>query len=360
MVSKIVKMICTGPQSLPLRFARLGRALVTALCLAAFAATAAPAPAANAKEIEVAASAKKSKSVKKSSSKVKKVTIKKKKKGLRSVRRGRAVSEATYRARFAALVVNADDGQILYEVNAEEIRHPASLTKMMTLYLLFEAMKRGKLDMDSRLSVSSKAAAAPPTNIDLIPGDQITVKTAIESLIVRSANDVAMVVAEGLGGSQAEFADMMNAKARQLGMNDTNFENPSGLPDDQQVSTAYDLARLGIALKRDFPEYYQWFSITEFEFRGRYYEGHNRLLGRYPGTDGIKTGYIGKSGFNLVTSVKRGSWRLVGVIMGGRTAASRDQQMMDMLDNTFDDLVRKHKQVSNDDEKPVKAAAKKG
>lgn len=255
-------------------------------------------------------------------------------------------SSTPSRERFAALVVDASNGQVLYEVNASETRHPASLTKMMTLYLLFDSLKRGRVNMDSLLPVSVKAASAAPTNISLMPGDRITVKTAIESLIVRSANDSAMVVAEALGGSQDGFADAMNRKARQLGMNDTRFYNPSGLPDARQITTAYDLARLGIALKRDFPEYYGYFSIREFTFRGREYTGHNRLLGRYPGADGIKTGYVNMSGFNLVTSVKRGNTRLVAVVLGGNTAASRDQQMMDMLDRTFASLASSGRQVS--------------
>lgn len=294
-----------------------------------------------------AAEAKK-KTVKKSTAKKK--TAKRKKssrnKALKPARR--AVPSANwYEERFAALVVNADTGQVLYEVNAGEERHPASLTKMMTLYLLFDAIKKGKMRMDSYLPVSEKAASAPPTNIFLTPGDRVPVETAIEALIIRSANDVAMVVAEALGGSQQGFARMMNEKAKQLGMGNTDFYNPSGLPDVRQVTTAYDMARLGIALRRDFPEYYHYFSRNDFEFMGRDYTSHNRLLGRYPGADGIKTGYIGMSGFNLVTSVKRGNWRLVSVIMGGRTGASRDQQMMDMLDTTFASLARGGRQVSN-------------
>lgn len=254
--------------------------------------------------------------------------------------RSKEQEEAFYAGRFAALVVDAETGQILHEVSADATRHPASLTKMMTLYLLFDALKKGRVRMDTMLPVSAKAASAPPTNISLVPGDRITVRTAVESLVVRSANDAAMVVAEGLGGSQEEFAELMNRKAQELGMTKTRFYNPSGLPDARQVTNAYDMARLGIALRRDFPEYYPFFSIREFTFRNRVYEGHNRLLGRYPGADGIKTGFIGASGFNLVTSCKRGNHRLIGVVLGGRTAASRDRQMMDMLDSVFAGLAR--------------------
>jgi D-alanyl-D-alanine carboxypeptidase len=253
----------------------------------------------------------------------------------------RPVTPSVQRERYAALVVNASTGQILYEVNGSARRYPASLTKMMTLYLLFEQMKKGELTTDSMFSVSAKAASMPQTNISLSEGDRISVKTVIESLIIRSANDTAMVVAENLAGSQEGFARLMNAKAKQLGMTGTNFTNPNGLPDDRQYSTAYDMARLGIALRRDFPEYYHYLSDTEFYFRGKRYEGHNRLLGRYPGTDGIKTGYINKSGFNLVTSVKRSGWNLVGVVMGGTTGSSRDRQMMEMLDDVFATLAKK-------------------
>jgi len=250
---------------------------------------------------------------------------------------------------FAALVVDADSGHILYEVNADAPRHPASLTKMMTLYLLFEALHKDDVSMDTLMPASITASAQQPTNIDLMPGDRITVKTAIESIVVRSANDSAVVVAEAIGGSIEKFASMMNRKAAQLGMTGTHFYNPNGLPDDRQVTTAYDMARLGIALRRDFPQYYHYFSLQEFTYRGQLYEGHNHLLGRYPGADGIKTGFIGNSGFNLVTSVKRSGLHLVGVIMGGRTAASRDQQMMDMLDNTFSGLAKSGRRTSRPD-----------
>lgn len=245
------------------------------------------------------------------------------------------VSSMAESPRYAAAVVDASSGQVLYQVDGGGLRHPASLTKMMTLYLLFDAMKKGRVSLDTMFPVSTKAASAAPTNINLTAGDRITVKTAIESLVVRSANDSAMVVAEGIGGSQEGFAQMMNRKARQLGMTSTQFYNPSGLPDARQVTTAYDMARLGIALKRDFPEYYHYFSIREFTYRGQNYTGHNRLLGRYPGADGIKTGYTNASGFNLVTSARRGGTRLVAVVLGGTTAGARDQRMMDLLDRTF-------------------------
>ena len=194
----------------------------------------------------------------KQSAKKKPVQIKKSgnKKRSKAQRLQPAPSSATDNSRHAALVVNANTGELIYESNATGIRHPASLTKMMTLYLLFESLSQGKLRMDSMLPVSSKAASQAPTNMRLEAGDTIPVRTAIDALIVRSANDVAMAVAEALGGTEFNFALMMNQRARQLGMKNTVFHNPSGLPDTRQVSTALDLAKLAIALRRDFPQYY--------------------------------------------------------------------------------------------------------
>jgi D-alanyl-D-alanine carboxypeptidase len=256
---------------------------------------------------------------------------------------------ATQAARFSALVVNADTGQVLYEKNAGGKRFPASLTKMMTLYLTFDALKKGKLSMDDTLPVSAKAAEQPQTNIALDPGDRLPVKTAIESLIVRSANDASVVLAESLGGSVWNFSLMMNQKARALGMRNTNFRNPNGLPDDQQVTTAYDMAKLGIALRRDFPEYFPMFKITSFSYEGISYPSHNRVIGRYDGADGIKTGYIRASGFNLVTSVKKDGYNIVAVIMGGTSSSARDNAMIDMLDRTFARLENKNRSISNSD-----------
>lgn len=237
--------------------------------------------------------------------------------------------------KWAAIVVDANEGKILYEKSAESKRYPASLTKMMTLYLLFEALERKKVSMSSSMYASKHAAAQPQTNVSLKKGSRITVNDAIAALIIRSANDVAVVVAEHLGGSVSGFARRMNAKAKELGMENTNFVNPHGLPDNRQVSTAMDMAKLSIALKRDFPQYYHHFKKTSFRFNGKTYNSHNRVLGRYPGVDGLKTGYIRASGFNLATSMNRGSTRLVGVIMGGATGAARDQEMINMLDRTL-------------------------
>lgn len=248
--------------------------------------------------------------------------------------------------KYAAVVVDASAGRILYEKNAEAIRHPASLTKMMTLYLLFDALKKGKLNENDTIVFSNKAASQPATNIFSKPGDRIPVKTAIQALVVRSANDVAMAVAEKLGGTEFNFALMMNKKARELGMNKTVYYNPSGLPDARQVTTAIDLAKLSIALRRDFPDYYDYFQTRSFSHAGRTYETHNRVVLNYKGADGLKTGYIRDSGFNLATSASRGNDRLVGVVMGGSSASLRDAEMMDMLDRTFADLAAKRRTAS--------------
>lgn len=255
----------------------------------------------------------------------------------RKTGRKKAISRGagTSGGRYAALVVDANTGHVLYERNAGDIRYPASLTKMMTLYLAFDALKKGKLSLDQSLSVSAKAAGQPQTNISLDAGDSLPLRVAIESVVVRSANDSAMVLAEALGGTEWNFALMMTKKARELGMKNTVFRNPNGLPDNQQHTTAYDMARLAIALRRDFPEYYHYFKKQSFTYNGVTYPGHNRVLDRFPGADGVKTGYIRASGFNLVTSVKRDGYNVVAVVMGGASAASRDDQMVSLLSQTF-------------------------
>lgn len=255
-------------------------------------------------------------------------------------------TNAATQSRFSALVVDADNGHILYEKNAGGIRYPASLTKMMTLYLTFDALKKGKLDMDDTLPISEKAAEQPQTNISLTAGQRLPIKTAIESVIVRSANDSSVVLAEALGGTVWNFSLMMTQKARALGMKDTVFRNPNGLPDNQQFTTAYDMAKLGIALRRDFPQYYPMFKIQSFSYDGVTYPGHNRVMQRYAGVDGIKTGYIRASGFNLVTSIRKDGHNLVAVIMGGNSASSRDDAMIDMLDRTFAKLESKQKTIT--------------
>jgi D-alanyl-D-alanine carboxypeptidase len=239
--------------------------------------------------------------------------------------------------RDAAIVIDGVNGRVLYERDAYEIRYPASLTKMMTLYLLFEAFDEGKLTFESELPTSSYAASQSPTKLNLRPGETIPAKTAMEAIVVRSANDVAVVVAEALGGTEDGFARLMTQKAGEIGMLNTHFANASGLPDAQQISTAADMALLGRRLAYDFPQYYPFLSVTEFSFKGQHYTGHNNLIGAFEGTDGIKTGYTRASGFNLVSSVVRGNRHVIGVVMGGTTAASRDQEMKRLLGIAFDE-----------------------
>ncbi|MFG6158859.1 serine hydrolase [Halomonas sp. 1390] len=237
--------------------------------------------------------------------------------------------------RYAGIVIDADSQEILYAENADRLRYPASLTKMMTLYLMFEALEEGRLSMGQPLPVSAYAASKPASKLYVKPGSSIPVETAIDALVIKSANDVAVVVAEALGGSDTRFAQMMTDKARELGMQDTVFRNPNGLPDAGQVTTARDMAVLSRHLMRDFPQYYPRFSRTSFTWRGKTITGHNRLLKSYPGADGLKTGFIRASGFNVATSAVRGDRRLLTVVMGGFTAASRDAHTADLLDRGF-------------------------
>ena len=238
-------------------------------------------------------------------------------------------------AKYASLVADADSGRILHSVNADTRNYPASLTKMMTLYMVFDALDRGRITPGTKLRVSSRAAKQPPSKLGLRTGQTITVENAILALVTKSANDVAVVVAEGLGGSEARFARMMTERARALGMTRTTFKNASGLPNKGQLSTARDMALLAIALLRHFPHHYRKFSTKTFAYKGQRYRNHNRLLGTYPGVDGIKTGYIRASGFNLVASARRNGRRLVGVVFGGKSSASRNAHMTDLLDDGF-------------------------
>lgn len=237
--------------------------------------------------------------------------------------------------KFAAITVDARNGKVLFAENADATRHPASLTKMMTLYVLFQDLQNGKLRLDSPIRMSARAAGMAPSKLGVRPGQSITVETAIRALVVKSANDVAAAVAENLAGSEKDFAQRMTRTARAIGMSRTTFANASGLPNPRQVTTARDMATLGLRLMRDFPQYYPYFRTRSFVYQGRTISGHNRLLGSYEGTDGIKTGFINASGFNLVSSVRRGEKRLVGVVLGGRTGASRDAYMKQMLTKNF-------------------------
>jgi len=235
----------------------------------------------------------------------------------------------------ATIVVDEASGQVLSQSNADVLTYPASLTKMMTLYLTFEALQKGKITLNQALPVSANAASQPPTKLGLYPGETITVSLAIRGMIIKSANDAAMVMGEALGGSVEGFAQKMNAKAQALGMTRTLFRNPNGLPDPNQHTTARDLSRLAAALYRDFPQYYPLFSETRFTFRGRIYLTHNRFVLNYPGADGLKTGYIRASGFNLAASASRNGRRVIGVVLGGRSPSLRDAQMWSLFDQGF-------------------------
>ena len=256
--------------------------------------------------------------------------------GLRAARRVvKMPSSPTDPDKDAALVIDGATGKVLYARNETAERHPASLTKMMTLYLLFEALKANKVTMETPLSVSAHATVQKPTKLNLRKGETISVDTAIRAIVIRSANDVAVVIAEGLGGTEGHFAQMMTDKAKQMGMKETNFHNASGLPDPLQITTASDLTILARHLAYDFPQYFPYFGLSGFTYKGTWYPTHDNLIGRYQGADGIKTGYTGASGFNLVTSVVRGGQHVIGVVMGGRTALRRDLEMVRILDEAF-------------------------
>jgi D-alanyl-D-alanine carboxypeptidase len=236
-----------------------------------------------------------------------------------------------YNPPYADIVVDANSGAVLHAENADSPRHPASLTKIMTLYLLFERMEAGKISPATELGVSQHAAVQAPSKLALKPGETITVENAIRAVVTKSANDVAVVIAEALGGSEEEFAAMMTRKARELGMRGTIYRNASGLPDNEQITTARDQAVLGRAIQERFPKYYRYFATSSFAFRGRAMRNHNKLLGTVEGVDGIKTGYTNASGFNLVTSMKRGGRHVVAAVFGGRTGNSRDARMRELV-----------------------------
>ncbi|QQS12911.1 MAG: D-alanyl-D-alanine carboxypeptidase [Rhodospirillales bacterium] len=238
--------------------------------------------------------------------------------------------------RDAMLVIDAETGRELEGFAAADLRHPASLTKIMTLYMAFAALDSGRLRLADRLPVSARAGAVQPSKMDAPVGGTLVVRDAIMGLVTRSANDAAVVLAEGISGDEASFAQAMTQTARRLGMASSTFRNASGLPDTHQVTTARDLARLAQALLRDFPHYYPIFSQQAWHYAGRTLTNHNRMLGSYAGADGIKTGYIRASGFNLVMSATRDNRRLIGVVFGGESPGERDSVMADMMDRGFD------------------------
>src|SRR5450631_3229351 len=247
--------------------------------------------------------------------------------------RQHAAAAESYEPSTSSIVVDANSGAVMQATNADSPRHPASLTKIMTLYLLFERLEAGKIKMATEMAVSAHAAAQAPSKLGLKPGETIGVETAIRAIVTKSANDVAVIVAEALAGSETDFARLMTAKAHALDMTHTTYRNASGLPEDQQITTARDQAILGRAIQDRFPKYYTYFSTRTFAFRGKMVRNHNHLLGNVDGVDGIKTGYIHDSGFNIVTSVRRGNRHIVAVVFGGRTANARDARMRSLIDN---------------------------
>jgi D-alanyl-D-alanine carboxypeptidase len=252
-------------------------------------------------------------------------------------------------AKYSSLIMDATSGRVLHETNADLTRYPASLTKMMTLYLLFEALDNGTVAFDESLPISEHAASQPPSKLGLMPGQSISVENAILALVTKSANDVAAAVAERLGGRESRFAWLMTSKAGEIGMSRTMFANASGLPDPDQVTTARDVAVLALALLHDFPHYYHYFSTDHFYYDGAMHANHNRLLGSYGGLDGIKTGYTHSSGFNLVASAVRDGRRLIGVVLGARSPANRSFIMVNLLDQAFGG----HEIIEVQDEEPA-------
>jgi len=250
-------------------------------------------------------------------------------------RRHRKHIQESYDPAYASIVVDANSGATMQANDADAQRHPASLTKVMTLYLLFERLQSGKIKLDTQLPVSEHAAAQAPSKLGLKPGESIDVGTAIRAIVTKSANDVAVMVAEALGGSELAFTQQMNAKARALGMLHTFYHNASGLPDEQQITTARDQAILARAVHDRFPQYFHFFSVRTFVFRGKEMRNHNHLLGSVDGIDGMKTGYIRESGFNIIASVHRNGRHLIAVVFGGRTASARDARVVSLINNNI-------------------------
>jgi D-alanyl-D-alanine carboxypeptidase len=235
----------------------------------------------------------------------------------------------------SSMVIDANTGTVLHNKAADALRHPASLTKMMTLYMTFELIRLGRLDFQSKIKMTEEAAGVAPSKLELEPGEELSVSDAVKALVTKSANDVAVALAQHIGGSEQNFARLMTQKAHALGMSNTVFKNASGLPDDDQVTTARDMLTLAIHLQDEFPDQYKLFSIRTFTYAGHTYRNHNTMLLNYRGTDGIKTGYTRASGFNLVTSVRRDGKHLVAAVFGGETAGSRNARMRSLLDAAF-------------------------
>jgi D-alanyl-D-alanine carboxypeptidase len=241
-------------------------------------------------------------------------------------------------SRYAAFVVDQDTGVVLHSRRSQAQRHPASLTKMMTLYLLFQAIEEGEIGLEDQIRISVNATRASPSRLDLEAGSTISVENAIRALVIKSANDVAVAVGERLSGGESRFAQHMTTRAEELGLTSTVFRNASGLPNSRQVTTAQDMARLAVAMERDFPQFFHYFNETTFRWNGRTYRNHNTLVGRVDGVTGLKTGYIRASGFNVVVTAQRGDHHLVAVVMGGPTAATRDAHAEELLEAAFASL----------------------
>ncbi|MCB1682278.1 MAG: D-alanyl-D-alanine carboxypeptidase [Alphaproteobacteria bacterium] len=244
-------------------------------------------------------------------------------------------AQAASKPRYASLVIDAETGIILHQSGAQVSVHPASLTKMMTLMMLFEAIEQGKVRLNDRIKISDHAASMVPSKLDLKPGSTIRVEDAIYALVTKSANDIAVAVAEHLGRSESQFAKMMTRTAHKRGMTRTVFKNASGLHDPGQITTAADMARLAHILIYEYPQYYRYFSKKSFTYNGKTYKNHNHLMDTYPGMDGLKTGYVQASGFNLVASAVRGDRRLIGVVFGARNAKARNKKMEELLNSAF-------------------------
>jgi D-alanyl-D-alanine carboxypeptidase len=238
--------------------------------------------------------------------------------------------------KYASIAYDANTGRTLFETFGEEERFPASLTKIMTLYMVFDLIEKGRLTYDSEIPISAQAAAQPPSKLGLDVGEKIRLVDAIKALVTKSANDIAVAVAEKIAGSESQFARLMTKKAREIGMKKTVFKNASGLPDDEQVTTARDMVTLALRLQDEFPLHYKLFSTRYFSYRGKRYKNHNTLLGKVNGVDGIKTGYIRASGFNLVSSVRREGKHVIAVVFGGKTAARRNAHMRSIIARALD------------------------
>ncbi|MGZ6016292.1 MAG: D-alanyl-D-alanine carboxypeptidase [Phenylobacterium sp.] len=243
--------------------------------------------------------------------------------------------------RYAAIVVDAKTGEVLYDRSPDAPRYPASITKVMTLYLTFEALSQGKLSLSDTLTISPHAASMAPTKLGLHPGETISVDDAIRAIAVKSANDMAVALAERIGGSEPRFATLMTLRAQELGMTNTRFVNASGLPDSRQLTSARDIALLSRSVMRDFPQYYSYFGQRQFTFRGETMGNHNHLLDSMPGVDGLKTGYTNASGFNLAASAVQNGRRLIAVVLGGSSVAARDNNVEDLLYTGFEVLRRR-------------------